>query len=309
MKGAGGKAFCAGGDIRAVYDAGKAREFGKGTLTSDFFYNEYQLNHLISLQKIPQVAILNGITMGGGVGLSVHGEYRVATDNSVFAMPETAIGFFPDVGATIFLPKLPNSIGYYLALTGERLKGGDLVSTGIATHFVDSDKIEELESQLSSADNDQIPNILKKFSDKSYPSSQVPDVKKFEEDIDKLFSHPNLQKIMFNLETLSKEDSDLGRFAKRTNETLSQMSPTSLFITFFAMRDHLNRSNEWLFAKEYSISQKFMVRDDFYEGVRATLVDKDKKPKWTPATLDEVDFRELYRYFGPATETWVPYNK
>lgn len=197
IKGTGEKAFCAGGDVRALVDAGPTDE------SKSFFREEYTTNALIGNYKIPYIAIIDGITMGGGVGLSVHGKYRVATDRTLFAMPETAIGLFPDVGGSYFLPRLQGKLGIYLGLTGHRLRGGDVYHAGIATHYCESSKIPELETALLNCpDADDVPDILEKFqSQPEKPFSLAPVL----EQINKHFSASSVEGI---LESLQTDDSD-----------------------------------------------------------------------------------------------------
>ncbi|XP_019409864.1 PREDICTED: 3-hydroxyisobutyryl-CoA hydrolase, mitochondrial isoform X2 [Crocodylus porosus] len=283
IKGTGGKAFCAGGDIRAISDAGKAG----GRLVQDFFREEYILNNAIGTCQKPYVALIDGITMGGGVGLSVHGHFRVATEKTLFAMPETAIGLFPDVGGGYFLPRLSGKIGYYLALTGFRLKGRDVQKAGIATHFVESEKCKiDQEKQF----------ILDEHMEK----------------INSMFSASSMEEIMQNLKK------DGGPFALKQLETISKMSPTSLKMTFRQLQEGASMNLQDVLTMEYRLSQACMRGHDFYEGVRAgcgmqkglksgtvscriasgrlcacslqdpVLIDKDQAPKWKPATLEEV---------------------
>lgn len=202
IKGTGDKAFCAGGDVRALVDAGPAEE------SKCFFREEYTTNALIGNYKIPYIAIIDGITMGGGVGLSVHGKYRVATDRTLFAMPETAIGLFPDVGGSYFLPRLQGKLGLYLGLTGHRLRGADVFHAGISTHYCDSSKIPELETALLNCpDADEVPDLLQKFHSKpEKPFSLEP----FLDQINKSFNASSVEEIISNLE---KDDSD---WAKKT---------------------------------------------------------------------------------------------
>uniref|UniRef100_A0A8C0IRD5 3-hydroxyisobutyryl-CoA hydrolase n=1 Tax=Chelonoidis abingdonii TaxID=106734 RepID=A0A8C0IRD5_CHEAB len=235
IKGTGGKAFCAGGDIRVITDAGKVGD----RLAQDFFREEYTLNNAIGTCQKPYVALIDGITMGGGVGLSVHGHFRVATEKTVFAMPETAIGLFPDVGGGYFLPRLPGKIGYYLALTGFRLKGRDSQKAGIATHFVESEKLPALEKDLialKSPSKENVADVLNSYHMK----------------------------------------------------TLNKMSPTSLKMTLRQLREGASMNLQDVLIMEYRLSQACMNGHDFYEGVRAVLIDKDQVPKWKPATLEEV---------------------
>uniref|UniRef100_A0A7N8XV79 3-hydroxyisobutyryl-CoA hydrolase n=1 Tax=Mastacembelus armatus TaxID=205130 RepID=A0A7N8XV79_9TELE len=245
IKGAGGKAFCAGGDIRAVMEAGKAGD----SLTQDFFCDEYILNNAIGR---PYIALIDGITMGGGVGLSVHGRFRVATEKTLFAMPETGIGLFPDVGGGYFLPRLRGKLGLFLALTGFRLKGRDVQRAGVATHFVESQKVWKL----------------------------------------KLFSSSSVEGIMQNLKD---DDSE---FAKKQAETLSKMSPTSLKITYKQLQTGASLNLQDVLIMEYRLSQACMRGCDFYEGVRAVLVDKDQNPKWSPSTLEEVSDQSVDQCFS-----------
>uniref|UniRef100_A0A1A7YP19 3-hydroxyisobutyryl-CoA hydrolase n=1 Tax=Iconisemion striatum TaxID=60296 RepID=A0A1A7YP19_9TELE len=282
IKGAGGKAFCAGGDIRAVTEAGKVG----GSLAQDFFREEYILNNTIGAYRKPYIAIIDGITMGGGVGLSVHGRFRVATEKTLFAMPETAIGLFPDVGGGYFLPRLRGKLGLFLALTGFRLKGRDVQRAGVATHFVESTKVPDLEKELvdlkcpSDAD---VSKLLEFYQNQSSLDSEKPFVlEKHISEIDRLFSSSSVEGIVQNL---SADGSD---FAKKQAEILSKMSPTSLKITFKQLQLGAALSLQDVLVMEYRLSQACMRGCDFYEGVRAVLVDRDQNPKWSPSTLDQV---------------------
>lgn len=191
IKGTGEKSFCAGGDVRAVVEAGPTEE------SKNFFREEYTTNALIGNYKIPYIALIDGITMGGGVGLSVHGKYRVATERTLFAMPETAIGLFPDVGGSYFLPRLEGKLGLYLGLTGQRLKGEDVLKAGIATHFCESSKLSDLESALLNCpDADEVPDILSKFN---MPSSKPFVLSSHLEQINKCFAGESVEDIIENL--------------------------------------------------------------------------------------------------------------
>uniref|UniRef100_A0A4W4HD64 3-hydroxyisobutyryl-CoA hydrolase n=1 Tax=Electrophorus electricus TaxID=8005 RepID=A0A4W4HD64_ELEEL len=247
IKGVGGKAFCAGGDIRAVTDAGKAG----GPLAQDFFREEYILNNTIGTYKKPYVALIDGITMGGGVGLSVHGQFRVATEKTVFAMPETAIGLFPDVGGGFFLPRLRGKMGLFLALTGFRLKGRDVQRVGVATHFVQLDKV---------------------LFDRALQTGH------FYIYICGIY----VERILENLQK------DGSAFAQKQAEILSKMSPTSLKLTFRQLQLGASLNLQEVLMMEYRLSQACMRGHDFYEGVRAVLIDKDQSPKWKPSNLAEV---------------------
>jgi len=296
MKGAGEKAFCAGGDIRAIYDAVKD---GKGDpkIASDFFYEEYRLNYEISKKKINQVAILNGITMGGGVGLSVHGRYRIATDSSVFAMPETGIGFFPDVGGSYFLPRLPNHLGYWLGLTGAKLKGEDLVRAGVATHFVKQSKLAELEQKILDTHPDELENMLKPYASVSAEGWNLVDEAR--PIADEYFRSESLKDIFVNLVEFARTEEDFNPQATAL-EALGEMrksSPHSLFVTLAMLQKGKNMTMEECLKMEYRISQQMMKHRDFFEGVRAKLVDKENRPDWAADTLPQVKQEEVEQYF------------
>ncbi|XP_073329813.1 3-hydroxyisobutyryl-CoA hydrolase, mitochondrial [Pagrus major] len=292
IKGAGGKAFCAGGDIRAVTDAGKVGD----SLAEDFFREEYVLNNAIGSCRKPYIALIDGITMGGGVGLSVHGRFRVATEKTLFAMPETAIGLFPDVGGGYFLPRLRGKLGLFLALTGFRLRGRDVQRAGVATHFVESKKIPDLEKELvdlKSPSAEDVSKVLDSFQNQSSLDSEKPFVlEKHISDIDRLFSSSSVEGIVQNLKA------DGSEFANKQAETLSKMSPTSLKITYKQLKEGATLSLADVLVMEYRLSQACMRGCDFYEGVRAVLVDKDQSPKWSPSTLEGVSDQMVEQCFS-----------
>ncbi|NWZ91859.1 HIBCH protein, partial [Nesospiza acunhae] len=293
IKGTGGKAFCAGGDIRALTEAGKVGD----KLMQDFFIGEYRLNNAVGTCKKPYVALIDGITMGGGVGVSVHGHFRVATEKTVFAMPETAIGLFPDVGGGYFLPRLSGKIGYYLALTGCRLKGRDVLKAGIATHFVESEKLPALEKDLialKSPSKEKIADLLNSY----HMKCTIDQEKKFAldehmEKINSLFSANSMEEIVKKL----KQDGS--PFAMKQLETINKMSPTSLKLTLRQLREGASMSLQEVLRMEYRLSQACMKGHDFYEGVRAVLIDKDQSPKWKPAALEEVSDEFVDSCFKP----------
>ncbi|XP_074728805.1 3-hydroxyisobutyryl-CoA hydrolase, mitochondrial isoform X1 [Strix uralensis] len=293
IKGTGGKAFCAGGDIIAISDAGKVGD----RLTQDFFREEYILNNAIGTCKKPYVALIDGITMGGGVGLSVHGHFRVATERTLFAMPETAIGLFPDVGGGYFLPRLSGKIGYFLALTGFRLKGRDVLKAGVATHFVESEKLPALEKDLialKSPSTENIADLLNSY----HVKSKVDQEKEFVldehmEKINSLFSANSMEEIVKKL----KQDGS--PFAIKQLETINKMSPTSLKMTLRQLKEGASMSLQEVLTMEYRLTQACMRGHDFYEGVRAVLIDKDQSPRWKPAALEEVSDEFVDDCFKP----------
>jgi len=295
IKAEGGKAFCAGGDIRAVTDSAKA-----GTdLYKDFFKEEYQLNALIGTLHVPYVALIDGITMGGGVGLSVHGQFRVATEKTLFAMPETAIGLFPDVGGGYFLPRLGGKLGLYLALTGYRLKGADVYKAGIATHMCDSSKLLDLEKELIALDSSRpqdIEVILQKYNELCPETKKAFSLESHMANIDKLFNATSVEQILSNLK------SDGSEWSLKTAETLAKMSPTSLKTSFKLLQMGEELDLQECLRVEYRISQRCCENHDFIEGVRALLVDKDQNPQWKPKTLEEVTPDIVDKYFAPLSE-------
>ncbi|XP_011829626.1 PREDICTED: 3-hydroxyisobutyryl-CoA hydrolase, mitochondrial isoform X1 [Cercocebus atys] len=291
IKGAGGKAFCAGGDVRVISEAEKAKQ----NMAPVFFRVEYMLNNAIGSCQKPYVALIHGITMGGGVGLSVHGQFRVATEKCVFAMPETAIGLFPDVGGGYFLPRLQGKLGYFLALTGFRLKGRDVYRAGIATHFVDSEKLAMLEEDLlalKSPSKENIASVLENY----HTESKIDRDKSFmlEEHMDKInscFSANTVEEIIENL----KQDGS--SFALEQLKVINKMSPTSLKITLRQLMEGSSKTLQEVLTMEYRLSQACMRGHDFHEGVRAVLIDKDQSPKWKPADLKEVTDEDLNNHF------------
>ncbi|GFO30323.1 3-hydroxyisobutyryl-coa hydrolase, mitochondrial [Plakobranchus ocellatus] len=294
IKGAGVKAFCAGGDIRAVTEAGRKGD----PMSQNFFKEEYILNHKIGSYKKPYVALIDGITMGGGVGLSVHGMFRVATEKTMFAMPETAIGLFPDVGGGHFLPQLPGKMGVYLALTGFRLKGRDVKSVGVATHFVETSKITELEEKLEALPPTVSPAEVEAVLNDFQSQSKVEANKELVlqphlSEIDRLFAGSTVEAIFTDLE---KEGS---QWATQQLETLKKMSPTSMKITLRLLLEGRDKSLAEDLRVEYRLSQRCVEDHDFHEGVRAVLIDKDASPKWSPDKLEGVTDEKVNYYFSP----------
>lgn len=277
VQGAGEKSFCAGGDVRAIAEAGCK---GNKQLGVEFFRTKYRLNGLIGSYKIPYIAFIDGIVMGGGVGLSVHGPYRIATERTIFAMPETQIGLFPDVGGSHFLPRLTGRVGWYLALTGRRLKGSDVVRVGVATHYCESKHLHELETELLQCSKTQdLERIIEKFDNKDIPEFTLQPI------LDKInycFAPQTMEEIISRLE---KDDSE---WAKDTIQLLNQMSPTSLKITLKELELGKSLSLQECLQMEYKLATNCLENKDFYEGVRALLIDKDKNPKWNPSSLSEV---------------------
>lgn len=285
IQGAGEKAFCAGGDIRALYDSGKA-----GTsLAIDFYREEYKLNTAIKRFPKPYVALINGIVMGGGVGLSVHGAYRVAGERFLFAMPETGIGLFPDVGGTYFLPRLAGKLGLCLGLTGVRLKLEDALWAGIATHYVPQERHGALLDALAGAEK---PEHVHAWIAEHHVDPDKAPMAASSALIDRVFAHDTVEAIM---EALAKETGD---FAQGLLGGMKKASPTSLHVTNRQLREGARLSFEECMKLEFRLTNRFMRGHDFYEGVRALIVDKDQNPRWTPHSLDAVRNGDVSAYFA-----------
>lgn len=282
----GGKAFCAGGDIRALYDWGRAND----PTFFRFFRGEYLLDTLIKRYPKPYVALIDGIVMGGGVGVSVHGSHRVASERLVFAMPETGIGFFPDVGGTFFLPRLPGEAGMYFGLTGERCRMADALYAGIATHHVPSARFGELYQALTQGHD--VDDCLKRFAADPGPAA----LGERQADIDRHFGRDSVEAI---LDGLDAERSD---WAQKTAASLRAKSPTSLKLAFRQLREGRGHDFESCMQLEYRIVHHIAGGHDFYEGIRAVVIDKDQTPRWRPGSLEEVSEAEVAAYFDPVAD-------
>jgi enoyl-CoA hydratase len=285
--GVGGRAFCAGGDIRLLYEQGKA---GDHASQLAFWREEYVLNRRIKRYPKPYIALIDGVVMGGGVGLSVHGSHVVATERTLFAMPEVGIGFFPDVGATYVLPRLPHRIGRYLALTGERAGAGDALAFGLADAFIDSARLAELAEAL--ARSGQTDQILARFKSPPPASSLRPETAL----IERFFAGETIEACLAALETAAHEGAAL---AKTALAAMLAKSPTSQAIALRQMQIGANLSFEEAMGVEFRIVSRICRGVDFYEGVRAVIVDKDNRPQWRPARAADVTKEEIDAYFAP----------
>jgi enoyl-CoA hydratase len=283
ITGEGHKAFCAGGDIRALYDAGQRHDAG---YFRAFYRDEYRLNRRIKTYPKPYVALHDGIVMGGGVGVSVHGSHRVATENVMFAMPETGIGMFPDVGGTWFLPRLPGEIGTYLALTGARLKAADCLYAGVCTHLVAAGRREDLIAALQGGEVDA---VLAEFAVQPGPAPLA----EHRATIDRCFAADRVEDILAALAAEGNE------WAEQTRNTILAKSPIATKVTLRQMRLGRTLDFDDCMRTEYRLSQRFMAGGDFFEGVRAVIVDKDQSPRWQPASLEAVSDTEVEAFFAP----------
>ena len=297
--GAGDRAFCAGGDVRAVYKSGRGLA-GDPDLPAVFFREEYELIREIHRFPKPYVAIIDGITMGGGAGISVNGGYRVATERTLFAMPETAIGLFPDVGATRFLGRCPGQIGRYLGLTGTRLHAADTLYCGFATHFVPRERIAGLTAALGLTTWDmgnektQLDALLARFAADPGP----PPLAALRPAIDRCFAGHTVEAILAALAAEAAGGANAG-WAAETRAGLLTKSPTSLKVTLRQLTIGRNYDLDQALRLEYRLTQHMMAGHDFYEGVRAALIDKDQQPRWQPESLDAVTEALVDTYFGP----------
>jgi enoyl-CoA hydratase len=287
---AGERAFSAGGDIRALYDLGKA---GRYTEALQFWRDEYPLNAAIKNFRKPFVALIDGIVMGGGVGVSVHGSHRVAGDRFSFAMPEVGIGFFPDVGATWFLPRMPGEIGTYCALTGERFGIADGCASGVATHHIRSARFGALLDGLTGAVS--VDAVLAAFAEPVGEGSIM--VRRAA--IDRLFAGSEVEGILAALDVEAVSSGADAEWAAKTAATLRAKSPLSLKLALAQVRRGGAYDFETCVRTEFRIVSRVIQGHDFYEGVRAVIIDKDNKPCWKPETLAQVSEAEVERHFAP----------
>lgn len=282
------KAFCAGGDIAYVY---QSRE--KGYSAEDFFKDEYELNQKIHEYPKPYISFLNGITMGGGAGISIHGSHRIATENFLFSMPETGIGFFPDVGASYFLSRIHHHVGMYLGLTGKRLKHEAALDLGLINYFIPGDQLASVkqnlfETSLDISNKKMVSDILQSYhvdTDQTH-EKKLP--------IDLIQTHFSLQSVEKIFESLANHTD---HFSQETLNVLKQKSPTSLKVTHKALQKGQNQSIGECLAMEYHIATHFLHYDDFFEGIRAVIIDKDKSPRWNPSSLEAVTQEMVEKFF------------
>jgi enoyl-CoA hydratase len=290
-----GRGFCAGGDIRMIAESGA----GDGAAAREFFRVEYQLNHALFTYAKPIVAFMDGITMGGGVGISQPAKYRVATENTKFAMPETGIGLFPDVGGGWYLSRLPGRIGEYLALTGHRANGTECHSLGLATHRLFSSDLDLVKAMLAKYPDD----VESYLSDKDSGTGGRPDIIEEAEAINRLFAFDTLEEIFAALEA------DGSEWAAAQLATLRTKSPQSMKVSLRLVREGRTRASfADEMAQEFAIGSRIAQSHDFIEGVRALIVDKDNAPQWHPATPESVSDAMIDAIFAPlpAEEAWTP---
>ena len=293
-----GRGFCAGGDIQMLRNS--ALNDG-GVSGRKFFHDEYRLNHQMMTYAKPIVAFMDGITMGGGVGIAMPCKYRVATENTRFAMPETGIGLFPDVGGGWHLPRLGGRLGQFLALTGARLDGAECLWAGIATHYVPSEMLAEAKARIIEKPG-RIAGVMSEMVG-------TPPKARIEENADRIrkhFASDRLEDIVASLEAAAEEGDE---WAQKERDTLGTKSPQTLKV---ALRQLAEGEKMTDFADnmrmEYRIGSRVLLRPDFAEGVRAVIVDKDHSPKWNPPTPNEVSEELIDSIFAPLPddEEWTP---
>ena len=282
-----GRAFCAGGDLKSLYD-----NKNDVAWSLDFFRKEYSMNLAIHHFSKPYIAFLDGITMGGGAGLSLHGSHRVATERFEFAMPETNIGFFPDVGSGYFLNKCPGRSGHYLGLTGDKINACDALMLGLLGYYVSSDQINEIIQTLCRTefgDNDcnTVSQIINRFCT-PLPESPLVAVSHL---IDDCFKRDSMEAIFDALDVINSP------WADRTFRTLMKRSPLSLKVSLRYLQNTRAKSVDEVMEIDINIALEFMEHHDFYEGVRAQLIDKDYKPEWNPEKITDISEKQVAKFF------------
>lgn len=288
------RGFCAGGDIRMLSSSGA----GDGAEARAFFATEYRLNHRLFTYAKPTVAVMDGVTMGGGVGLALPCRYRIATQNTRFGMPETAIGLFPDVGGGWYLSRLPGRMGRYLALTGARIDGAECLALGLATHLVEAEALPVLKARLIERSQDAAAIL----DDRAVLAPDAA-LLAHRDDIDRLFASDRMEDVLAALEA------DDGEFARATLATLRTRSPQAMKVSLKLLLDgHAMPTFEDEMRQEYAVATRIVQRPDFGEGVRAVIVDKDNAPRWQPASVEEVSDHLIDRIFAPLPddEAWTP---
>ncbi len=300
ITGAGDRAFCAGGDIKAAYSLGMSYRRGETDkrVISLFFGEEYRMNRQLFHCRKPLFAIMDGITMGGGFGVAGPCRFRVATEKTVFAMPEVGIGFFPDVGSTYFLNRCPGQIGSWLAVTGGQIGPADMLYAGLATHYIPQDRIAAfraaLESALARAADPAAAekagqDVLAEFSGR--PPGPGP-LEQNQTLLDKCFAFDTVEEIA---DSLGGAETD---WAEETARLIAGRSPTSLKVALMHLRCARGNSFDSITADDFMLAQHFTQGHDFYEGVRAMVIDRDRQPRWIPARLADVSDDDVAQYFS-----------
>lgn len=289
-----GRGFCAGGDIRMLAESGA----GDGAEARAFFRAEYRMNHRLFTYAKPIVAFTDGVTMGGGVGISAPAKYRVATENTRFAMPETGIGLFPDVGGGWYLSRLPGRMGQFLALTGHRLDGAECLALGLATHYVPSDKLDDVKRCII-INPREAEAVIADFA----TSTSRAHIRDRRAEIDRLFASDKLEEVLAALEA------DGGEWTRQQLGVLSTKSPQAMKVSLHLLH-HGARMADFAdeMRQEYAVASRVVQRHDFLEGVRAVIIDKDNAPRWDPDTPERVTDHVIDQIFAPLPDdqAWTP---
>ena len=290
MRSADPRGFCAGGDLRAIWEW---HERGQVDATLSHYGIEYQNNWALEKLKKPHISLIDGVVMGGGVGITLYGTHRVVGENTRFAMPEVSVGYFPDIGASYFLPRMPGETGMYLALTGRAVGQSDAFYLGFATHCIKAEKFDAILAELCEAE--PVDELL-------YRHHQNPgdaELPKLRPIIDRIFAADSVEEIV---EGLRAETGEMADWARETADEIGKKSPISLKVAFRQVREGAKLELDQALRLEYRIARRFLQGDEVYEGVRAALIDKDRKPKWNPASLEQITSEMVDRYFAPLEE-------
>lgn len=281
------RAFCAGGDVRSVYEARLADDW---EYMDHIFREEYIMNYQISHYSKPYISLIEGICMGGGMGLSVHGSHRIVTNNTIMAMPEASLGFFTDVGASYFLNQTPGKIGLLMGLTGEKLSAADCLYAGLATHYIPQHKWEDIRQVLKHAVSfDQ----AEKYILSHHQSPGVSELEGLQPLIDELFTGDSVENIQKNLE--AKKHPKAHSWLKK----MDTQSPTSMKVIYALLTKNKSAPIKKCLTTEFRIGQRFINSYDFFEGIRSILIDKDNRPRWQPSHLNEIKAKDIKNYFTP----------
>lgn len=288
IKGAGQRAFCSGFDLREIY---ALKQQGDQESLYALFKKEYQLNYYISTFPKPYIALMQGYTMGGGLGISVYGSHRIVCEGTTLAMPEVTIGLFPDIGASYFLNQCPGLLGFHLALSGAHISAEDGLYAGLATHCLQQDDYEAFSESLAKGDikaREDVDHILRKFQRKPKPSHLA----QLQTKIDRLFNQETFEDVIKALEQ------DKSEFSKSWLANMALKSPTSLKVTFELMKRARGKTLCETIEYDYLLVRKFLMNHDLFEGIRARIIDKDLNPQWQPKALGEVDDELVQSYFN-----------
>jgi len=293
LRGAGERAFCAGGDIRSLYDSYQSG----GRLHEDFFVEEYALDLAIHHYRKPVLALMDGFVLGGGMGLVQGADLRVVTERSRLAMPEVGIGYFPDVGGSHFLPRIPGELGIYLGVAGVQIRAADALYCGLADWYLTSDKLTQLDERLDRLQWHETPlkdlqGLLAKLAVQTLPDAPLDALRPA---IDHFFALPDVPSMVEQLREVTVADSH--EWARETADLLETRSPLAMAVTLEMLRRGRHLSLEDCFALELHLDRQWFNRGDLMEGVRALLIDKDKSPRWNPPTLRELDAEHVASFF------------